>query len=305
MTPDINQNHSPSRSDIVQCCRHTNRQIIGGQQLHGNLVVKLSEELVVKFGTGVSMEEADNQRRAFELLDSSIVRVPRVLRYFTWNESPTSLPTGYLVMEYIPGDIVESVSSHQIDQLVKILSHFSTIKSQRPGPLQTGVSRGLLWEENGKPTFETVRQMEHWLNLRLPDVKSKLALERYPLVLCHLDLAPRNIIWLEDGSVCLLDWSSAGFYPRFFEICLLDIMACSHGDYEVTLRDRLEKLTEDEEAQMLLLQRSFYNGIKFHFVSFIHFVILALTDYGSSLSVLMPLSRKRTPLIICINDKGF
>ncbi|KAK9326808.1 hypothetical protein V1520DRAFT_350473 [Lipomyces starkeyi] len=40
------------------------------------------------------------------------------------------------------------------------------------------------------------------------------------------------LIKLEDGSVCLLDWSSAGFYPR-----LIDLM---------------EKLTEDEKAQMLL-----------------------------------------------------
>jgi thiamine kinase-like enzyme len=108
-------------------------------------------------------------------------------------------------MEYVHRDISESVSNHQIDQIVMILSHFSTIQSQRPGPLQTGVSRGLLWEENGKPIFKTVKQMEHWLNLRLPDVESKLALEKYPLVLCHLDLAPRNIIWLKDGSVCLLD----------------------------------------------------------------------------------------------------
>jgi hypothetical protein len=108
-------------------------------------------------------------------------------------------------MEYVHRDISESVSNHQIDQIVMILSHFSTIQSQRPSPLQTGVSRGLLWEENGKPIFKTVKQMEHWLNLRLPDVDSKLALEKYPLVLCHLDLAPRNIIWLKDGSVCLLD----------------------------------------------------------------------------------------------------
>ncbi|KAH6723137.1 hypothetical protein BKA61DRAFT_585879 [Leptodontidium sp. MPI-SDFR-AT-0119] len=108
-------------------------------------------------------------------------------------------------MEYIHGDILKSVDNHQIDRIAKILQHFATIQNQRPGPLQTGVSRGLLWDENGKPTFETIQEMERWLNIRLPGVNSKLALERYPLALCHLDLALRNIIWLKDGSICLLD----------------------------------------------------------------------------------------------------
>jgi hypothetical protein len=49
---------------------------------------------------------------------------------------------------------------------------------------------------------------------------------------------------------------------------------------------------DDEEVQMALLERSFYNGIKFRFVSFVHFVILALADYGSSLSVFKQISRK-------------
>lgn len=67
------------------------------------------------------------------------------------------------------------------------------------------MSRGLLWEENGEPVFKNVKQMELWLNFKLLDFESKLALEEYLLVLCHLDLALGNIIWLEDGSVYLLD----------------------------------------------------------------------------------------------------
>ncbi|RDL37206.1 uncharacterized protein BP5553_04639 [Venustampulla echinocandica] len=270
-----------SNSDIVQHCLDPNREIVGGA-LYGNLVVKLSEEVVVKFGRGVSAEEADNQRKAFELLDSSIVRVPQLYRYFTWSENDALPPNGFLVMEFVHGQVFESAHSRQINQIVKILSYFSTIQSQRPGPLQTGVSRGLLWEENGEPAFKTVKQMERWLNFRLPDVESKLALEEFPLVLCHLDLAPRNIIWLEDGSVCLVDWASAGFYPRFFEVCLLKVMQHSHGDYELTLMERMEKLTEDEEAQMLLLARSFYHGIRYSFVSFVYLPAIFVADNNDS-----------------------
>ncbi|KAH6696535.1 kinase-like domain-containing protein [Leptodontidium sp. MPI-SDFR-AT-0119] len=256
------RNSSLSSSDIIQRCHHPDREIIGGL-LHGNLVIKLSEELVVKFGHGVSVEEADNQRTAFEILDSSIVRVPRVVDFFTRTDG--GYTKGYLVMEYIHGGISNSVTSEQIDQIVKILSHFSTVQCQRPGPLlQPGVSRGLLWEENGKPTFETVEEMERWLNFRIKGVGSKLVLRKYPLVLCHLDLAPRNIVWLKDDTVCLLDWASAGFYPRFFEISLLKIMAGDRKGYETTLINRLEKLTDDEEAQMSLLECSYYNGIRYY-----------------------------------------
>jgi thiamine kinase-like enzyme len=104
----------------------------------------------------------------------------------------------------------ETPSNEQVERLAHILQYFSTIQGDRPGPLGGGASRGLLWEENGKPVFKNVQQMERWLNLRLPDVDSKLSLVKYPLVLCHLDLVPRNVVWLADGSVSILDWSSAG-----------------------------------------------------------------------------------------------
>ena len=254
-----------SESEIIQRCYDPNRQIVGGV-LHGNLVVKLSEVAVVKFGPGVTREEADNIKMAFELLDSEVVHVPQLYRYFT---QPVEVPppTGFMVMEYVHGEVLQSLDSGQISQIARILSYFSSIQGEHPGPLQKGVSRGLLWEESGEPAFRTIQEMERWLNVRLPDVESKLALGKYPLVLCHLDLAPRNIVWLEDGSVCLLDWASAGFYPRFFEVCLLKIMQYRHGDYEVTLIERLEKLTEEERGQLLLLERSFHNSIRYSFVS--------------------------------------
>ncbi len=44
-------------------------------------------------------------------------------------------------------------------------------------------------------------------------------------------------------------------------------MEYAHGNYELDVIERMAKLTEEEETQMRLLQRSFYNGIKYLFVS--------------------------------------
>ena len=57
------QNSSLSSSDIIYKCHHPDQEIIG-ELLHENLVIKLLEELVIKLGHGVSVEEADNQRTA-------------------------------------------------------------------------------------------------------------------------------------------------------------------------------------------------------------------------------------------------
>ncbi|KAL4896060.1 hypothetical protein BDV59DRAFT_171950 [Aspergillus ambiguus] len=37
------------------------------------------------------------------------------------------------------------------------------------------------------------------------------------LVMCHLDLHPRNIILDCQGKVWLIDWAFSGMYPAYFE----------------------------------------------------------------------------------------
>lgn len=44
-----------------------------------------------------------------------------------------------------------------------------------------------------------------------------------------------------------------GFYPRFFEVCMLKIMQYAHGNYELDLMERMAKLTEEEGSQIRLL----------------------------------------------------
>jgi hypothetical protein len=208
--------------EIAQRCADPHRQLVGA----ATNVVRLSDNVVVKFGWNVTAEEACNQRRAFELLDRNIVRVPQVYHNFSLSNGQGLPDSGYIVMEYIHGKVLgedETPSNEQVERLAHILQYFSTLQGDRPGPLGGGASHGLLWEENGKPVFKNVQQVERWLNLRLPDVDSKLSLVKYPLILCHLDLAPRNVVWLADGSVSILDWCSAGRFTRNSDFVLSNL----------------------------------------------------------------------------------
>lgn len=68
-------------------------------------------------------------------------------------------------------------------------------------------------------------------------------------MLCHLDIAPRNIIWQEDGSLCLIDWVSSGFYLRLFEFCIQWIFDGKDGSFNSLLLESVDPLPDHEIAQ--------------------------------------------------------
>lgn len=170
-------------------------------------------------------------------------------------------------MEYIGGCTQHVPGKNQIQKIQDILRYFATIQGNCHGLLRGSCNRGIFWQDSGEPHFRSIQQSERWLNLRTPNCKERLVLEPDPLVLCHLDLALRNILWLQGGQVCLLDWASAGFYPRLFEACAMKIMEGSYGNHEAEVRNRMDSFSEDEVARQLLLAQSLYDGIRYSFVS--------------------------------------
>jgi hypothetical protein len=66
-------------------------------------------------------------------------------------------------------------------------------------------------------------------------------------------------------------------------------MEYSYSNYEIVLIKRMMKLSEDKETQMILLQRSFYNSIKYSFISLSllsatpHLLILAKSSIHETL----------------------
>lgn len=71
------------------------------------------------------------------------------------------------------------------------------------------------------------------------------------------------MVWLEGGSICLLDWEPTGFYPKLSEVCLQRIRDGLFGDFNRIFLESMPPLTEGEERQAVLISEAFSNGQKY------------------------------------------
>jgi aminoglycoside phosphotransferase len=188
---------------------------------------RLPGGIIVKWGN-VSPGEAATQEYAYRHLDPRIVRVPRVYRFFQDHNDPT-WPTGYLFMEYIPGKNLEGLDVDAYREITRRLANIVRYIQEvpreidSPGPVGGGVPRGNMWGyHDAGTTFSSVDDLNAWVNRRIEVLNKTVDLRQYPLVLCHLDLCRRNTLMMEDGSICLLDWGYAGFFPRFYEVAAIE-----------------------------------------------------------------------------------
>jgi hypothetical protein len=92
------QYETATDEEIAQWCALSNpeRDIIHSL-LGGFPIIQISEDVCVELGWGVNEVEAMNQQQAYEMIDFAIIRIPRVYRFFVYED------VGYLVMEYING----------------------------------------------------------------------------------------------------------------------------------------------------------------------------------------------------------
>ncbi|KAG4428876.1 hypothetical protein IFR05_015637 [Cadophora sp. M221] len=181
---------------------------------------------------------------------------------------------GYLFMEYVPGQSLQDVDLKEnidiISRVARILKHLGDIRDgQVPGPIGTGEPQGYIWGDDGaRATFDSMADMEDWLNKRLLMHEKSINLSSCPLVFCHMDLCRRNMILEEDDTICLLDWGFAGLYPRFFEIISLSCMSPYDEPYEKPLLEAtksLFRLTEEENRNMSLVKRARALNLRYSF----------------------------------------
>ncbi|EGE09350.1 Phosphotransferase enzyme family protein [Trichophyton equinum CBS 127.97] len=255
--------------EISLCEQAKARKALLSDDSYGNAVVRISEKIAVKYGYGVTSGEAATQQYAYQNLNQQIVKVPRVYRYFE-DKSKPSWPKGYLFKEYIPGKSLEDLDLKDTDiykRLAHVVMELSSVQGGTvPGQIDGGTLQGYLWGDDGtKNVFNTVEDMNHWINTRIRLINKEIDLRPYPLVLCHLDLCRRNIKLMEDDSICLLDWGHSGFFPRFYEIAAVE---CSNdtGDYSKSLYNAIAeeaKLTEDEQKCVWLILRARAGALRF------------------------------------------
>lgn len=243
------------KHEIIRHCSRSNSRRIVVSELEGGLsVIQLSERHVVKCGFGVKENEANNQIRAFHLINPEVIRIPRIYGFFSDNRN------GYIIMEYMVGVPLHKVTDPfpYAARFATVLSHFSQIQSSKPGPLMGGFAQGILWQV-GSIAPTSIEEIENYYNTKqFKFGSSKIQLKSYPLILCHLDISPRNILILVDASLCLLDWATAGFYPRIFERCTIQLNIRGKNHWNTRLLELIETLDTEENNQAQLLQHAYF-----------------------------------------------
>jgi len=199
--------------------------------------MRILTDVFLKQSFDSSDYEHRNQLYAWELCDTRILRVAKPLRWFE-HADPTGVVWSYLLMEYLPGTTIEDYihatpkpTQRDIEPLVSkifdAVQHLQTVsrrKCTRPGPLSGANPCGFPWRNYGLPQQTHCLQDLQALVYRILDIGGEhgvptLALSRPQLV--HGDLAARNIMILDDGSIAILDWATLSYYPPVFEVAAL------------------------------------------------------------------------------------
>ncbi|PBP16597.1 hypothetical protein BUE80_DR012673 [Diplocarpon rosae] len=252
--------HLPSDEEIILLCRNP-------QSLYGRGSAKILDSVFVKFGLGIMPAEAATLKYVWEQVDHNVLRVPQPYRYFQDNSLGPELIIGYLVMEYIDGislsRYLEYATAEEqeavIDAVVGLLNQLARVPvpaAQGPGPVGGGPPRGYLWSDGGiMSSFESLMDMESWLNRILMDYQPGYKGDLFDftssnLYLCHTDLAPRNLIRQQNGQLVVLDWGSAGFFPRVFEIYAFRTRADREPLFTQIL-SRLDRGCDEGQIQLL------------------------------------------------------
>lgn len=250
---------------ILQCQEARNhRSNLLSRYNDVNLVVKLSEDVAVKFGIGVTAAEAESQRFAYENLDRKVVCVPRVVQFFT-RPSSQLWTTGYLVMELVEGTVLDDLppvdALKLVNRVLQIVDHIRSVKGGlRPGPVDGSHARGLLWSEGGSgQEFGSLMELQAYIDTRLDRVKSevKINITDMNLALCHLDIAARNLIVGRDGAIYLIDWGCSGFYPSIFESWAIQLEAhiSGHPVIHMVALELENRCSQVDRAQIQALNR--------------------------------------------------
>ena len=157
-----------SDQEILNFCQHYDEHSILSQESSGRKVIEMTAGVVVKFGIGVTVQEANAQQLAFQKINSKALRIPRVYRFFSRQNSEL-WSIGYVAMEKIEGVNLEQGNWDASDLCQRVaasLNALHSVSSDYPGPVSGGEAQGHLWSEDGSGTaFLDTKHLEMYFLL--------------------------------------------------------------------------------------------------------------------------------------------
>lgn len=173
-------------------------------------------------------------------------------------------------MQYVDGlECVDSLDPTVIRAITDALTHLHSFQHDVLGPVSGNEWEGLLWDDAPAQRLKSKADLENFVNSRLIGISKKFQILDCDLSFTHLDAAPRNIKITENGVVYLLDWASAGYFPRFFEVSALHLNTGENGCdgcFGRTLAESLEarqNLNGAEARNVKCLMEYLGNSIKY------------------------------------------
>ncbi|KAF2158347.1 hypothetical protein M409DRAFT_61735 [Zasmidium cellare ATCC 36951] len=178
---------------------------------------------------GLREDEYTNQLFAWTLLNGNEVKIPQPYRFMK-ALGHDGVPSGYLIMEHVPGECLDSMGTATMLELVdKVARAVFLLYSKslsiadnltRPGPLSGNLAEGFPWGDNtADTTFSTVDDLEQALNRRLRR--------------CPRSLKRK---W-KDHQLRL----TAGLYPPIFEAASLSNLQGTGPDHESEYFEKLRR----------------------------------------------------------------
>jgi len=208
-----------SEDDIIQSCKleFTLRQ--------NELIYRISSEAIVKVENNPEMRESSNMNYVAQHINGKI-RLPKVYRSFARAKDC------YTVMQFVKGETLNEMPwlsrglpqrRSIIKQVAEGITALRRMTGNTPGPVGGGSPIGNLFGAFGaRRSFSDARELEKWMDRKLAlGGGGSLTGKFDALVMCHMDIALRNLMLDNDGQLWFLDWEWAGFYPAEFEIASL------------------------------------------------------------------------------------
>lgn len=220
----------------------------------GRRIVRVGIHFIVKYGAGVSLTEGENMLFVKQF---STIRIPHVYALYSRQNGGDNLPTNYIVMENIVGDSLEScwVSLNTEAKLAisdQLRIHLTQLR-QIPSPGYFGslgkrpFEHSVFWAGDDADRqvisgpFDSEGQMleamvQKYLHNNPGYRKSEYYSRMLPLVLhnhasvfTHGDFQRKNVLVRNDGTLIMIDWEAAGWYPSFWEY-VMTMYSCRWDD---------------------------------------------------------------------------